>query len=280
MREPLRLDRMEIEEAGPNPERIAAAIHTQLSHPGGAVPIEAIASALDIVEIRSAAAKGFVGALVMGPDRSLGSIAVEAGSSGPRRRFTIAHELGHFVNLWHKPTDGALGFACSASDLGGAWQARSGVDRHLRQEAEANRFAIELLAPARLVAPKLRGIPDLEKVVRLAAELDLSKEACARRYCELHENPTAVVFSKAGVVRYCGRHDQFPFVQLSNGDRLPAIAKAAEESGLSAHEGADPRDWLRGSCQGDLVVQTLHQQGGFAITLLALDRNGMPDEDE
>jgi hypothetical protein len=88
------------------------------------------------------------------------------------------------------------------------------------------------------------------------------------------------LFSKAGVVRYCGRHHQFPFVQLSNGDRLPAIGKAAEESGHSAREEADPRDWLRGSCQSDLVVQTLHQHGGFAITLLALDRNEIPDEDD
>jgi hypothetical protein len=33
----LALDRMAIEEAGPNPERLAAAIHDQLRHKGGEV---------------------------------------------------------------------------------------------------------------------------------------------------------------------------------------------------------------------------------------------------
>jgi hypothetical protein len=45
----LELDRMAIEEAGPNPERLAAAIHLQLRDKGGAVPVYAIAKSLDIV---------------------------------------------------------------------------------------------------------------------------------------------------------------------------------------------------------------------------------------
>ena len=43
---------MEIEDAGPNPDRLAAAIHRQLGHKSGAVPVGAVAEALDIVKIR------------------------------------------------------------------------------------------------------------------------------------------------------------------------------------------------------------------------------------
>ena len=53
----LALDRMEIEEAGPNPERLAAAIHAQLQLKAGPVPVYEIAEALDIVEIREAASR-------------------------------------------------------------------------------------------------------------------------------------------------------------------------------------------------------------------------------
>jgi hypothetical protein len=67
----------------------------------------------------------------------------------------------------------------------------------------------------------LAGIPDLSIVLRLADQLDLSKEACARRYVELHEQPTALVFSQNSLVRYVERNDEFPFVNCRPKDRLP-----------------------------------------------------------
>lgn len=54
---------MTIEEAGPNPDRLAAAIHAQLGQTRGAVPLHAIAEALDIIEIRTARLKRLEGAL-------------------------------------------------------------------------------------------------------------------------------------------------------------------------------------------------------------------------
>jgi Zn-dependent peptidase ImmA (M78 family) len=65
------------------------------------------------------------------------------------------------------------------------------ASRHYTQEAEANRFAIEVLAAPRLVRPYLRGVPDLAKVLMLSDALGLSREAAARRYVELHAQPCA-----------------------------------------------------------------------------------------
>ncbi len=48
------LDRMELDEVGANPQRLAEAIHQQLGSGGGAVQVYDIARALDIVEVREA----------------------------------------------------------------------------------------------------------------------------------------------------------------------------------------------------------------------------------
>jgi len=270
---------MTVEEAGPDPVRLAAAIHRQLGASAGPVPIHAIATALDIVEIREAQITSFEGALVMPVDRNIGAIAVNAASPRRRRRFTIAHELGHFLSPHHRPVNG-VSFACSTRDLGSGWKGPANdLDRHLVQEAEANRFAIELLAPPRLMRRALTGIPDLAKIVAVSEALDLSREAIARRTVELHPEPIAVLFSRDGRLRYAERAGAFPFIALSQGDRLPTLPAAAGADGLSAHEDADPRDWFAGRTAPSLVVQTLYQDEGYAITLLAVDRSGDDGDD-
>ena len=271
---------MAIEEAGPSPERLAKAIHEQLKHKSGEVPITAIAAALDIVEIREAPLQTLEGALLTPPDRNIGAILVNSESSPKRRRFTIAHELGHFLNLWHSPEDISGGFACTKADLAVPWRKPLKTSpRYFVQEAEANRFAIELLAPAWLMRAYLRGIPDLAKVLTLSSELGLSREAAARRYSELHEQPVALVFSAEGVVRYVGQGPDFPGVVCRVGQRVFPLPTPADATGLSAHEEADPRDWLARPGRDSLVIQTLSQRRGYAITLLAFDPAGS-EEDE
>ena len=266
------LNRMEIEEAGPNPERLAAAIHAHLGLRCGPVPAYEIAGALDIVDIRERPLVGLEGALVTTPDRNSGAIVVNSQSSPERRRFTLAHELGHFLNLWHEPQDPKRGFSCSRSDLGLGWRKGStSATRHSDQEIQANRFAIELLAPSRLVRPLLFGLPDLDKVLKLAETLEISREAAARRYVELHDRPTALVFSAAGVVRYVERHREFPFVSRGRGERLLDLSDPGDAAGVSAYVEVDARDWLIRSSGISLVAQTLRQSGGYSMTLLIID---------
>jgi hypothetical protein len=277
----LELDRMTIEEAGPNPERLAAAIHLQLRDKGGAVPVYAIAKSLDIVEIREAPLKSLAGAVITTPDRNEGSILINSESPPPRRRFTIAHELGHFLNPWHQPSGPSGGFSCTPADLGAGWRRRSTrASRHVTQEIEANRFAIELLAPPLLMRPYLRGIPDLANVLSLARALELSREACARRYVEMLEQPSALILSADGVVRYVDRHREFPFVACQHGQLSPALPTPADETELSAHVEVDVRDWLARPAPGSLVAQTLTQRGGYSITLLAFDATDAKDGDD
>ena len=276
----VKLDRMAIEEAGPDPERIAASIHMQLALLSGPVPIHQVAEALDIVEIRQLPLKGLEGALVSTPERDIGSIVVNSASSAQRQQFSVAHELGHFLNPWHKPLDPSGRFACRPEDLRKSWgKLPPEASHHLIQETEANRFAIEFLAPQKFVRPFLRGIPDLTSVLSLSKTLDLSREASARRYVELHDQPTGLVFSVDGVVRYVQRHPDFPSVLYQPGQRLSELPSPVDKSRLSAHEEADPRDWLVRPGRDALIVQTLSQSRGHATTLLALDLAGSDDDD-
>lgn len=139
----------------------------------------------------------FEACLLTDPQKSRGAILVNRDSSVERRRYSIAHELGHFLNERHRPTADE-GFRCSLDDL----RESQSIDRHRRQEAEANRFAIELLAPAHLVRPHLGCEPDLAQVLAMAQALTLSREAAARRYVALQGRAMAIVFSRAGLIRY------------------------------------------------------------------------------
>jgi hypothetical protein len=122
----------------------------------------------------------------------------------------------------------------------------SGTSRQLRQEAEANRFAIELLTPIRRLKPYLSGAADLERVLALAADFDISKEAAARRYVALPDETLAVMFAHRGAVRYVERNPEFPALSFSKGDRLPSTAGLARD-----WEEVNQRDWLKWTRAGE-----------------------------
>ena len=270
------LDRMELDEVGANPQRLAEAIHQQLGSGGGAVQVYDIARALDIVEVREGPLVNFEGALVTTPERDRGSILLNANSSRQRRRFTLGHELGHFLNSWHQPTS-PTGFWCSRSDMTAA-DLRS-RDRYLRQEAEANRFAIELLTPRRRLRRYVIGEPDLQQVLAMSEEFYISREAAARRYVSIHHDSIAVVFSNDGKLRYAERSETFPSLCLTTGTSLPSLDQHAGGTGLSDPEETPADQWLSRPRGVELTAQTLQQRDGMATTLLRVTAGDEePDE--
>lgn len=257
------LDRMALDEAGTSPQKIAEAIHLQLGDLSGPVPVKAIALALDIVEIREELLTSFEGALITTLEKGYGSIVVNVQSGPQRRRFTVAHELGHFLNPWHKPTT-PMGFQCSRQDM----IVSVGQDRHLRQEAEANAFAIELLAPRKRLACHLSPPANLQHALAIASMFDISKESAVRRYVALHDECLAVVISHQNKILYCDRTRAFPRLCLGKGDHLPPLPQCNGNQSLSLVEETEPNDWLTAPGRTALSVQTLYQQKGFGISLL------------
>jgi Zn-dependent peptidase ImmA (M78 family) len=270
----IQLDRTALDDVGANPVRLAEAIHEQLGDRPAAVPIEAIAIALDIAEIRRESLTNIEAALITTRERDCGSILVNANSSRQRQRFSVGHELGHFLNPWHTQT-ATNGFYCSRSDM--IARTDTATNQYLRQEAEANAFAINLLAPRKRLRPYLSAGADLQNALKVAAELDLSREAAARRYVELHEDTLAVVFAKDDRLIYAARCDGFPALRVKKGD---AIATAGDrgEGQPSRFEETEAADWLSHPGRHHLLAQTLHQQAGYSITLLRAA--SLDDEDD
>lgn len=117
------------------------------------------------------------------------------------RRFSIAHELGHFVLRHPSPALAVL----SAVEPG---QPARGVRR--RHEAEANAFAAELLMPAQLLGQRCRNAAlRWELAAELAAEFAVSPVASAIRIAELTEKGCAVVMSAERLVRWVVRSKAF-----------------------------------------------------------------------
>jgi hypothetical protein len=264
----IELDRIEIESAGADPARLAAAIIKQLPDLTGPVPIYDIARALDIDEIREERLNSFEACLLTDRHKSHGSILVNAASSPRRRRYSVGHELGHFLNERHVPTSDD-GFRCTKDDM--AHPRRAG--QHLRQEAEANTFAIELLAPEKLIRPRLKRAADLEHALAIADRQDISREAAVRRYVALHDECLAVVFTANGRVRYIEKSKEFPHTCVWTGDAVPVLPRRPRDgSGLTTLDEVSAALWLSRPDSATLFAQTLYQVDGHAMMLLMTER--------
>ncbi len=186
----------------------------QLPDITSALPVHEIARALDIEEIREEHLTSLEGCLLTDRQKSYGSILVNAASGPRRRRYTVAHELGHFLNERHVPTS-EDGFRCTREDM--THPDRTG--QHLRQEGEANSFAIELLAPGKLIRSHLARAADLEHALAISVAQDISREAAVRRYVALHDECLAIAFSVQGRIRYVEKGNDFPHLAVWTSDK-------------------------------------------------------------
>jgi hypothetical protein len=276
----LSLDRMEIEEAGPNPSRMADALVRQLDGEGR-VPVMDVAVALDIIELRKEPLYNLEGALLTDAERSSGAILFNATSRPHRQRFTVAHELCHFLNIRHRQTR-KTGFSCSRSDMNISRLGRGHEENwHRQQELEANRFAIELLVPTSRLGPFLRRELTLENVLEMNRKFDVSREAAGRRLIENHDEIGAIAFSEDGRLRYVITNGRFPRLSITKDASMPASVQQYLKgpTKLMPLEEADPADWLREPDACGLFEQTLVQRNGHAMTLLVAE-NDDTDEDD
>jgi hypothetical protein len=111
----------------------------------------------------------------------------------------------------------------------------------------------------------------------MSDEFDISREAAARRYVELHAEPLAVVFSHNGVLAYSDWSPEFPHMCLDRRQALPTLPSASGTSRLSGLEAVDASDWLYWPNSAQVWAQTLHQKDGRATTMLAVAVQDEPD---
>jgi Zn-dependent peptidase ImmA (M78 family) len=246
------------------------------------LPIEAVAESCGILEIRPLETDNFEGGLIQDAHKEHGYILVKAGQNPERSRFTIAHELGHFVNLRHVAPIGSNKLLCSKDDLRATTTA---LDKRLGIEAQANEFAACLLMPKRQIAPlaMMSGSPEISNILKLQNLCGVSKEAAARRYTELHGDDFAVVFSSNGKMIYSVRGGDFPWLNIKPKQELFRESLARTFSGddgiISEQEDTNPYWWLdsKDAAKWELWEEVLIQENGYRLTLLLGDRK---DNDE
>ena len=274
------IDRMEIDDVGANPRKLAEAITKQLPDNITSTPLLEIAKAIDIYEIREERLNGLEGCLIVPEDKSEGAILVNKSQDEPRKRYTIAHEIGHYVNPMHRSSS-PDGFRCTRSDMS-VDSAKAG-DAHAKMELEANQFAAYLLMPDPWVNAFMRGkgAADLEHIYQMATQFEVSKEAAARRYIAKQDEPAAIVFSHNNRIRYIKMNDDFPRLSVWGGQSIPSASLSANST---APQGkiTDVVEslghlWLENSRNISLGEQTVAQRNGYRMTLLTAE---IDEEDE
>lgn len=102
--------------------------------------------------------------------------ALESREWPPRRRFTIGHELGHWV--MHRT--GQQSLFCRKPSI--VAEEKEGRPKLPVSEAEANAFAAGLLMPVHLVRERYEALEgDKDRFARLMREFDSSGAAMSRR---------------------------------------------------------------------------------------------------
>lgn len=268
------ISRMDLADTG-SPEGLVTLILKHEPNLPLPVPIEELALQLEIEEIAELQTEGFEGGLITDTDRSRGIILVKKGVIQPRRRFTIGHELGHFLIANHIPDkDGQ--FLCSREDLL-TLSAKEG-DRRAKMEVEANRFSSLILMPPPKLheAFKKHPAPSLEHVFHLADQFDVSKEAMARSYADHHPEALAFIVVKDGKVgRVYHNRSRFPFVITSRNKSVPHgslfYRKGLQIGVPSEIDSRLPDIWIevpRGQTAPTLSEQVCLQKNGFALIML------------
>jgi len=131
-------------------------------------------------------------------DRSI--ITVNSQDKDDRRRFSIGHELGHWMH-----DRGTIGLTCTASTLKTDWNGDN-------KEARANRFSAGLLMPKSMFESRIGSTRlDFRVVDKLHKEFSTSMTATAIRAVELTNTAAMLVFNAKGTKQKCKRSPAVPF---------------------------------------------------------------------
>lgn len=246
------------------------------------VPIVDLARTVSIAEIKEHESDAFEGALMTDENKTKGVILHRKGRMETRQRFTIGHELGHFLLPSHTGNR-----QCSLADMG-----ERRVDTiYRRQESEANRFSAGILMPRPWFKRDMDrlGDADVSHVQVLAEIYNTSLEATSNRYVELTPDTCAFVFSKDNVVRYVRKTEDFPRLALKAKEPLPSDCSsrqaAAEPLRVATNwDEVDSEVWLhdaKGKTRVSTILeQSVRQKGGHQVTLLFVSTEQMSDDEE
>jgi len=182
--------------------QLGALLYERLN-PAGPPNLDEVCRTLGL-RIKEVDAAGFDGALICSKTAQKGIIALRRNiRERGRMRFTVAHEIGHFVIPQHR----LLGATCQPDVI-------ERFDKKLTPpEVEANEFAAEFLLPEGLLRQRLNlKEPSLAAISAVANEFETSLTATMYRCVDLTEAPCAMVWSQSDRTVWYHASGTFPFL--------------------------------------------------------------------
>ncbi|TVQ79773.1 MAG: ImmA/IrrE family metallo-endopeptidase [Phycisphaeraceae bacterium] len=158
-------------------------------------PIEIASQHTILVEPKPSTEPGVSGFLMKRGDAFGIMYATDIDNEG-RKRFTVAHELGHYFLPGHPELLFRNGNGVHAS--------RSGFITHDHTELEADHFATGLLMPSHLFIAAIADKDDegFKTIERLAARCVTSLTATAIRYAQCSDDPVVVIVTEGDRVEF------------------------------------------------------------------------------
>jgi Zn-dependent peptidase ImmA (M78 family) len=207
-----------------------------------AVPVDLykVAEAKNVI-IKEDDVEGYAGMLMVMGDVALISVN-RAIRETTRKRFTIAHELGHFSIPGHI-VEGGLPIQCTDSDLSMFGEKNPG------REVEANYFAAELLMPrARFRKDVQKGKPTRDFLSKLCDTYDTSLTATSIRFITFRPE-YALVCSEKCRIKWFHQGADFPlFLDTMPGSPLHEDSYAydffKEQAVPEDFEDVNPLAWI------------------------------------
>lgn len=262
----LHIDLMELADIG-NPERIAEAIIQQNPNIPLPIPVEDIAHHCGIREIERKNDIPFEGTLVADAAKSEGIIVCSANSHPQRQRFTIAHELGHFLIPTHK---NEFRYTCTNKMI-----SFSVTNSFINKEQEANVFASRLLLPRKLLEREVKKLEyiDFEGIDILSKLFLTSREALIRTLVNYVDEPIAFLFSKNNILTSFCKSLSFPYLAISPKQKLFSTIELKKTKGITPFEDEEASYWINSYKNIELCKQNYVFNDGYAITLLSIENS-------
>lgn len=206
-------------------------------------------------------------------DGDRGIITIREGSHRLRQRFSIAHEIGHWV--FHR----GKALVCKRSDIGEGWELS-----RLREKI-ADEFAGKLLLPDFLLLPRARTVRRLTfaEIEKIAGEFRVSKSATARRLVELDLFPAVLAGYNHTGRRWFARSKMVPerwYPQRDLDPESDAIRClfSKHELGRPTKIGADAFFDRREAERFDLLEESIMVGDHDVLTLITLTDERMLDD--
>lgn len=255
------------------PNQIVDEIISQNPNIPTPIPIEEIAEAAGICEIQYKPLGALEGALVANKYKSTGVIIVNNKEDlHHRQKYTVGHELGHFMIPSHNHKMG-----CSIEYM----KDNKKVEKI---EAQANEFSSKILMPHTIFCKTkyFDTFPSINNIQEQAALFDVSLEACVNRYVSLHHDAVMAIFYKDKKFRYYRKSEYLPFYFSQKHQKgFPAVFGSLSKNVDMSIENKYYEEYVDSSvwfdeCSGyilpeEVLEEVYVQTNGYSVTLLKFE---------